>query len=52
MAKKRRGSTKIRPATRQFILSARYKAKKHTKNNLIDVPEKTTSSFAEASIKI
>ena len=25
---------------------------KHTKNNLIDVPEKTTSSFTEASTKI
>jgi hypothetical protein len=26
--------------------------KTHTKNNLIDVPEKATSSFTEASIKI
>jgi hypothetical protein len=26
--------------------------KTHTKNNLIDVPEKTTSSFTEASKKI
>ena len=41
------------PATRQFILSARYWAKNTPKMqvSLFDTPEKATSSFTEASIR-